>query len=125
MDKMICPLAQVEEVFMTAHGAVYQCSRQNCYWLDFQGQTSAFKVADFFNFKKRIEGIDIDAMLNDASRSCDYEVIMPFRSERCFVLSVADVLNLRELLRGARFMIELNGVVNSCLKRCPAPVFVS
>lgn len=116
-NKMICPLANVEEVFKTAVGAVYQCSRKNCYWLEFQDSTTSFSVSDFLLFKKRIDSIDIEKMLNDSSRSSDFEIVMPFRTERCFILSVEDILNLREILDGAKFMIELNCQIKSFLRR--------
>lgn len=114
---MICPLANVEEVFKTEIGAVYQCSRKNCYWLEFQNTTTAFSVSDFRLFKKRIDSIDIEQMLCDSSRSSDFEIVMPFRTDRCFILSVEDILNLREILDGAKFMIELNCQVKSILRR--------
>lgn len=114
---MVCPLAQVEEVFVTEHGAVYQCSRNNCYWLEFQGKTTAFKISDFLMFKKRIDAIDIDAMLVESSRAYDFEVVMPYRTDRCFVLDVQDILRLQEILAGAKFVIQLNGEVNKCLRR--------
>lgn len=117
---MVCPLAHFEEVYHTAHGIVYQCSRQNCYWLDFAGSTTAFKVNDFFNFKKKIDGVDISTMIIDSSRTADFTIIMPFRTPRCFVLNINDILNLKELLAGAKFMIELNSVVNECLKTTPS-----
>lgn len=116
---MVCPLAHFEEVYKTQHGAVYQCSRQNCYWLEFAGDTTAFKVSDFFNFKKRIDAIDLSAMIIDSSRTADFTIVMPFRTPRCFVLDVNDVLNLRDLLDGAKFMIELNSVVSACLQVTP------
>lgn len=114
---MICPLANVEEVFKTEIGAVYQCSRKNCYWLEFQNTTTAFSVSDFRLFKNRIDSIDIEQMLCDTSRSSDFEIVMPFRTDRCFILSVEDILNLREILDGAKFMIELNCQVKSILRR--------
>lgn len=117
LSEMICPLANVEEVFKTSNGAVYQCSRKNCYWLEFQGNTTAFKVSDFFAFKKRIQQINLEAMLCNSSRTFDFEIIMPFRTERCFILSVEDVLNLREILDGSKFMIELNGQIKSILRQ--------
>ncbi len=82
---MICPLANFEEIFQTEDGAVYQCSRKNCYWLDFQGSTTAFKVRDFFAFKKRVD-------------------------------AVQDILKLKEVLSGAKFMIELNSEIKACLQ---------
>lgn len=114
---MICPLANVEEIFKTSNGAVYQCSRKNCYWLEFQGNTTAFKVSDFFAFKRYIDRIDITSMLSNSSRSFDFEIVMPFRTERCFILSVEDILHLREILSGSKFMLELNGQIKSILRQ--------
>ncbi len=113
---MICPVASFEEVFLNEDGAVYQCSRKNCYWLEFQGKTSSFKLRDFFLFKKKIDAIDIEQMLINSARTFDFEVIMPFRSESIFILTVEDILKLREVLAGAKFMIELNSQVQACLK---------
>jgi len=88
--------------------------------LEYAGDTTAFRVSDFFNFKKRIDAIDISAMIIDSSRTADFTIVMPFRTPRCFVLDVNDVLNLRELLDGAKFMIELNSVVSACLLEAPS-----
>ena len=113
---MICPLANFEEIFQTESGAVYQCSRRNCYWLDFQGSTTAFKVRDFFAFKKRIDSIDIEMMLSNSSRAFDFEIVMPFRTDSIFILSPQDILKLKEILSGAKFMIELNSEIKACLQ---------
>ena len=113
---MICPLANFEEVYKTDNGAVFQCSRKNCYWLDFQGATSSFKIRDFFQFKNRIDSIDLENMINDSSRSSDYEIIMPFRSERIFILTVSEILQLKEILSGAKFLIEVNSEIKRCLQ---------
>lgn len=120
---MVCPLANFEEIYKTDHGTVYQCSRQNCYWLDFAGTTTAFKINDFFSFKKKVDAVDISAMIIDSSRTADFTIIMPFRTPRCFVLDINAVLNLRELLAGARFMIGLNSVIHECLNVTPARAF--
>ena len=120
---MICPLAEVEEVFSTAHGAVYQCSRKNCYWLEFNQTTTAFKVSDFFLFKKRIDTINVADMLADSSRASDFELVMPHRTDRCFMLSVQDILNLRDILAGSKFMIEFNSELKKLLRRDAVLVF--
>ena len=72
---MSCPLAKLEEVFSTQHGAVYQCSNRNCYWLDFAGSKTPFKVTDFLRFKKQVDSIDLSVMLSDASRRADYTIL--------------------------------------------------
>ncbi len=115
-EHMICPLANFEEIFQTEDGAVYQCSRRNCYWLDFQGSTTAFRVRDFFAFKKRVDAIDLEMMLSNSARAFDFEIIMPFRTDSIFVLSVQDIIKLKAVLSGAKFMIELNSEIKACLQ---------
>lgn len=112
---MTCPFATFEEVFATEHGAVYQCSNQNCYWLQFDGDHTPFKVNDFLAFKRKVDQVDISAMIIDSSRTADFTILMPFRTEKCFVLDINNLLLLREILDGAKFMLELNSVVNACL----------
>lgn len=120
INTMICN--HLNELFKNEHGAAYQCSRNNCYWLDFKGEQSSFKVSDFLRFKEEVDAIDIDSLLTDSSRSADFTILMPYRCNRCFLLSALDVINLRELLAGARFMIELNSVLSVCLKARPCRV---
>lgn len=123
MSELVCPLANVEEVFSTTAGTVYQCSRKNCFWLEYNDETTSFSVSDFLKFKKRIDAIDVERMLHDTTRSSDFEIIMPFRTERCFILAVEDVIQLRELLAGAKFMMELNSIIRTCLQVSPFAVF--
>lgn len=96
-----------------------QCNSKNCFWLEFAGDATPFRIADFLSFKKQVEDINIEAMLADTSRNADYAVLMPFRSQRCFVLTVSELLALKELLQGTMFMLELNSVVKSCLTSRP------
>lgn len=117
---MICN--HLNELFTTEHGAVYQCSKINCYWLDFKGEKSSFKVGDFLRFKEVVESIDVESLLSDCSRSADFTILMPFRCNRCFLLSALDIINLKEILSGARFMIELNSILSVCLKARPSRV---
>lgn len=121
---MNCPIANFVEVFSTEHGAVFQCNNRNCYWLDFAGNSTPFRVGDFLKFKKQIDRIDVSKLLGDCSRAADFTIVMPQYTERCFVLCVADILHLRELLDGAKFMIELNSMVRECLRATPARVSV-
>lgn len=114
---MIC--SQLNELFKSEHGAVYQCSKNNCYWLEFNGELSSFKVTDFLRFKRDVDAIDLDELLINSARSADFTILMPHRCNRCFLLSALDILNLRELLSAARFMIELNSLLSVCLKARP------
>lgn len=108
---MACSSTSLTEIYRTAHGSVSQCNRQNCYWLDFAGERTAFRVRDFLAFKKKIDQIDLEAMVVDPSPGADYAVVMPRCTSRCFLLDISDILALRELLDGAKFMIELTQVL--------------
>jgi hypothetical protein len=103
------------EIFRTGHGAVYQCNRQNCFVVEFAGGASPFKVHDFLALKKHLDAIDIQEMAQNTSRVADVAIVMPPRSERCFVLTLTDVLCFRELLQGARTMLQLNSLMHECL----------
>lgn len=116
---MICELVKLEEIYRTADGAVLQCNNKNCFWLEFSGDTTPFRVADFLQFKRKVDEIDLEEMLVDPSRKSDYTVLMPFRSQRCFVLSLAQLLALKELLKGAMFMLDLNSLIKACLTDRP------
>ncbi len=105
----------LEEIFRTEHGAVYQCNHRNCLQIEFAGGISSFKIQDFLSLKKSVEAIDIKEMAINADRAADIFILMPLRSERCFVLTLTDVLNFRELLQGAKAMLVLNSLVYECL----------
>lgn len=117
---MIC--SQLNELFKSEHGAVFQCSRKNCYWLEFTGERTPFKVTDFLRFKEEVDAIDIESLLTNPSRSADYTILNSYRCNRCFLLTALDVINLRDLLAGARFTIELNSLLSVCLKARPSRV---
>lgn len=119
---MNCPIANFIEVFSTEHGSVFQCNNRNCYWLEFGGSRTPFRVSQFLQFKRQLEQIDLSKLLGDCSRAADLTIIMPQHTERCYVLCVQDILRLREILDGAKFMIELNSMVRECLRATPARI---
>lgn len=106
---------QLEEVFRTRQGVVYQCNKKNCFLVEFAGDISAFKVHDFLQLKASLDAIDINEMAQNTSRFADVAILMPLRSDRCFVLTLTDVVNFRELLSGAKAMLALNSMVYDCL----------
>ena len=112
MSKKNCDLV---EIFRTEHGIVHQCNMKNIFRLEFGGNFSFFKVSDFTDFIKKVNNIDIDEMAKNTSRTADVAILMPHYTDRCFVLSITDVLNLRELLNGAKFTLHLNSIIRECM----------
>jgi hypothetical protein len=112
-NNLPCPGACLKALYQTSMGSVYQCNQKNCYWLEFQGEMTPFKVSDFLYFKKHVDRINLDALLLDTSPSADFTALMPLQTNRCFLLTVQEIIKLRELLDGAKFMIELNSLMHS------------
>jgi hypothetical protein len=83
--------------------------------VEFAGSISPFKVKDFLDLKQHVDAINVAEMAKDASRASDVHVLMPYRSERCFVLTLTDVLHFQELLQGAKAMMSLNSILYECL----------
>lgn len=108
-----CPAARLNALYQNSFGAVYQCNQKNCYWLEFRGEMTAFKVLEFLRFKKYVDQINIDSLLLDASPASDFVAIMPHQTQRCFLLTIPEIIQLRALLDGAKFMIELNSMIQS------------
>lgn len=108
--------SNLAEVFKTAHGGIYQCDDSNCYWVEFAGTLTPFKFHCFWRLKKIIDGIDIDAMINDTAHNADIEIISPCSCERCYVLTIQEVIYFKELLAGAKVMLELNSILHEKLK---------
>jgi len=106
----------IVEVFGTECGTVSQCNKTNSYLLEYAGRTTSFKAIDFFDFIKRINTINLEEMIFSSSAISDVTVIMPPYTDRCFVLTLTDILNLKSLLCGAKFALHLNGVLWECLR---------
>lgn len=106
----------LKEIYSTSFGTVYQSNRFNQYVLDFDGRLSIFKAADFFYFKKEVEEIDLEEMLQSTSRTSDVAILMPHYTNTCFILTPGKVARMKEILQGASFIIKLNSMLHECLQ---------
>ena len=103
------------EIFSTRHGCVYQCDNQHRLFVEFSGIRTAFKVQGLFKLKRLVDSIDLDAMAQNPCRVADFEIVHLPGCERCFVLTLTDILKLRDLLSGAVVMLELNSILQERL----------
>ena len=106
---------ELVEVFRTEHGAVYQCNRKNQLCLEFSGSSSFFRISNFLDLVRKVNKIDIAEMASTPCRHAEIAILMPHYTERCFVLTLTDTLNFKELLNGAKFMLQLNSMISQCL----------
>ena len=108
---------QFKEIFRTPNGCVYQSDKKGCFGVDFGGYMTEFKIPCFFALKKMVDRIDLDAMALDPANASDIEIISPCGSERCYVLTLPELLEFKELLAGARVMLQLNSILHERLYR--------
>lgn len=106
-----------KEIFRTENGCVYQCDRSRCFVVDFGGYSTWYKIPCFFALKKLVDSIDLEAKLLNPGKSADIEIISPCGSERCYVFTFSQLLEFKELLAGARVMLQLNSILHERLYR--------
>jgi hypothetical protein len=107
----------LEEVFRTERGCVYQSDAENCLYVDFGGRAIKYRIACFFRLKALVDKINLTAMAANPDRSSDVEIISLCACEHCYVLTLSEIVALKELLAGARVMIELNSILKERLHR--------
>ncbi|MFD2245886.1 hypothetical protein [Pontibacter ruber] len=106
---------ELREIYITPAGAVYQCDRKNRLMVDFAGTLSVLKIDTFLRLKHAIDKIDLQAMVTSTDRSSDVEIISVLGTDKVYVLTMPELHAFKELLAGARFVLELNSMLHECL----------
>lgn len=104
-----------EYIFNTSNASLYQCNASESYILAFQGSEVKFRACELIAFKRKIQKLDLTNLLS--SDTPDIEILHMPSCDRLFVLTVYDVLELRELFAGAFAMLELNSLIHKAIIR--------
>ncbi|GAA4445997.1 hypothetical protein GCM10023189_00650 [Nibrella saemangeumensis] len=100
-----------KEIYRNEKGAVYQCDTTCRLILEFWDTHTAFSARDFLQFKRMVETVDLRQMALHTDDAYDVEILTPPRTDRCYVLTLCEIVQLRDLLNGARLMLELNSLL--------------
>jgi len=111
------PILGFTEVFATAHGAVYQCDQEQCWYVDFAGKLARFDYRNFLKLKKAVQKIDIRSRILASGQEPHVEIIFICACDHCYILSLQEIVQLRELLAGAFTMLELHHIIYDRLHR--------
>ncbi|CAG4993039.1 hypothetical protein DYBT9275_01091 [Dyadobacter sp. CECT 9275] len=76
---------------------------------------ASFKIQDFLNFRRVINNIDIRSKIFDLSDESDYQFIEAPRLNIYQKLTLCELIQLRELVNGTHFAIELNSLLHEVL----------
>jgi hypothetical protein len=110
-------ISEMAEVFQTTSGAIYQSDTENCWYVDFAGKTARFDYRNLIKLKKAVYNIDIEELLLKNAKSADLEIVFICACDHCYVLSIIDIINLKQLLQGTFVMLELNHIIYDRLHR--------
>ena len=104
------------EIFRTSSGSLHQCDQDNCFYLHFQDRQTSFRVCGLLAFKKKIDQVDLVALLLDERNRSGLEIVRTCQNQAIFVLTIREILELKELLAGTLVMLELNSILHQKLQ---------
>lgn len=104
-----------EEIFRTKNSAILQCGFSDSFILSLEQDEITFKLCDLYNFRKKIMGLNILALLE--SSSPDSEIIYLPHCDRFLVLNLHQILEFRELLNGTFHTLALNSSIQKILRK--------
>jgi hypothetical protein len=108
---------KITEVFTTAFGGMYQSDSENCWYVNFANKLNRFDYRCLLKLKKAVYNIDVEAILLKSNKSADIEIVFICACDHTYILSVMEIIRLRELLQGAFTMLELNHIIYDRLYR--------
>ena len=105
------------DVFGTQNGAVYQCDAERCWYVDFAGKVARFDYRCLLKLKKAVYNVDIEAKLLDSSKDPDVEIIFICACDHTYILTLLQIIALKEILEGTFVMLQLNSILQDRLYR--------
>lgn len=108
---------QFTEVFATTKGVIFQSDSEQCWYIDFAGKLARFDYRNLLKLRKAVYKIDIAQLLLNNTKSPDLEIIFICACDHCYVLTLLEIINLKELLDGTFVMLELNHIIYDRLHR--------
>jgi len=105
------------EVFGTNNGTIFQCDAERCWYVDFTGKMARFDYRNLLKLRKAVYNVDIENILLDSSKSPDVEIIFICACDHCYVLTLLQIIALKEILEGTFVMLELNNILHDRLNR--------
>lgn len=106
-------------VFSTKAGAIYQCDAERCWYVDFGGKVAKFDYRCLLKLKKAVYNVNIEEQLLKTTKDPDVEIIFICACDHCYILSLLQIIALKEILEGTFVMFQLNNILQDCLYRLP------
>ena len=108
------------EVFGTKNGTIFQDDAERCWYVDFAGKLAKFDYRNLLKLRKAVYNVDIEDILLNSTKSPDVEIIFICACDHCYVLTLMQIVALKEILEGTFVMLELNHIIYDTLHRVSA-----
>ncbi|HEY8927840.1 MAG TPA: hypothetical protein VIM55_01520 [Mucilaginibacter sp.] len=119
-ETIVATPTELTEVFKTKAGAIFQSDAERCWYVDFAGKLAKFDYRCLMKLRKAIYNVDIEHTLLKSDTTPDLEIIFICACDHCYVLTLLQVIALKEILEGTFVMLELNKIIHDSLYRIPA-----
>jgi len=107
-------------VYQTSNGQVFQSDTENCFYLNFKGETYRMNACAIIALKTKLDALNIEQiLLTDAHRQ-PIEIIPLCNNDRILVLTVEEIIEMKDLIPGTLVMLELNSIVCQRITRAIA-----
>ena len=103
------------ELFSTSKGFSFQCDISSRIVVNFGEMQASFRIQDFIGFRRFINQIDIHSRIFDLSDESDYEFVEAPQLNIYQKLTLCELIQLRDLVNGTHFAIELNSLLHELL----------
>jgi len=110
----------LNDVFSTKAGTIYQHDAERCWYVDFAGKVARFDYRCLLKLRKAVYHVDIERKLLSSEKSPDVEIIFICACDHCYILTLAQIIALKELLEGTFVMLELNHILHDRFCHIPA-----
>lgn len=108
--------SSLEHIYSTNSCASYQCDSSNAMYLDIYGERFQLNICTLFSFRKKLFDINLEYLLLD-SESAPIEILNLHCVDKLFVLSIDEIIELRDLMDGTFAMLQLNSIIHQNILR--------
>ena len=98
-------------LFENKKGYSYQCELTNTIVVNFDGIITSYKIKDFLIFQRMVNSVNVLDMLYNLSDEGDYKLIEATKRNFSKELTICEIVQLRDLLNGTKFILVLNSMV--------------
>ncbi len=109
------PSTYITELYRNDKGVSYQSDLTNRIIIQFMDIDVQFRIHDFAAFRRKVNNVDIKAMLFDLSEAGDCKVLESPSNQLSHRLTLCEIIQLRDLLNGTKFSLDLRSTLQAVL----------